>query len=648
MQQNDCKLLVVGFDGLDFELFKAHCRVDLDIVPLHSPVPVTGPAWTSIYTGDGVSTHKVRDCFGLPTFRRYARNEVLHKALWRARQLIGKLGLREPLQECRTYADTSSRYVWDTLGAGGVSVKLVNLPVAAPVRQVNGIHVAGWPIDRRARWHWPDSIGRLIPDDYAELSDIIQWFENPVVDRGKVHRRCLRELGAQRAKDRTRDTCHRLARFFLQLPAAQFQMVQFSFIDRLGHVFGISADTEHRPRVPRRRGLCAGAAQSARGLPRGPARRGADDCRPVRPGAPLRGQRPRQGGPAGGWAQGSGPAGKRTDNGQDARHRVLLTMAQDAERQWMSEEFQPDLVIVVDDGSTDNTAEVVRSFAETARDDLDVRYVRQENMGVVFARNRGLKESRGEFIQFLDSDDLLHPGKLSAQVKAMRDEPEVEYVFSGWERVDFGRGRTEVAWPHELDPDRDNLLDLMVGKDPHHTLPLHTANGIYRRSLCRRMPPWDTEIRRMTDRLYNVRMLVLNPRYRYIPAVHLWLREHAGGRLSTSKMRHPEMFADYVAGWHRIRRLLEEAGLLGRARRRVLAGTYYHLARNAFIIGAVELGMRLLLDGQSLAPASVVWLKLLAARLMYVLLGAPVANRLLGLKMRLSGLGHRTPQTGTR
>jgi len=244
MQQNDCKLLVVGFDGLDFELFKAHCRVDLDIVPLHSPVPVTGPAWTSIYTGDGVSTHKVRDCFGLPTFRRYARNEVLHKALWRARQLIGKLGLREPLQECRTYADTSSRYVWDTLGAGGVSVKLVNLPVAAPVRQVNGIHVAGWPIDRRARWHWPDSIGRLIPDDYAELSDIIQWFENPVVDRGKVHRRCLRELGAQRAKDRTRDTCHRLARFFLQLPAAQFQMVQFSFIDRLGHVFGISADTE--------------------------------------------------------------------------------------------------------------------------------------------------------------------------------------------------------------------------------------------------------------------------------------------------------------------------------------------------------------------------------------------------------------------
>jgi len=353
-------------------------------------------------------------------------------------------------------------------------------------------------------------------------------------------------------------------------------------------------------------------------------------------------------------------------------------MAQDAERQWMSEEFQPDLVsvivptynrahligetlesvraqayrpieiIVVDDGSTDNTAEVVRSFAETARDDLDVRYVRQENMGVVFARNRGLKESRGEFIQFLDSDDLLHPGKLSAQVKAMRDEPEVEYVFSGWERVDVGRGRTEVAWPHELDPDRDNLLDLMVGKDPHHTLPLHTANGIYRRSLCRRMPPWDTEIRRMTDRLYNVRMLVLNPRYRYIPAVHLWLREHAGGRLSTSKMRHPEMFADYVAGWHRIRRLLEEAGLLGRARRRVLAGTYYHLARNAFIIGAVELGMRLLLDGQSLAPASVVWLKLLAARLMYVLLGAPVANRLLGLKMRLSGLAHRTPQTGTR
>ena len=85
----------------------------------------------------------------------------------------------------------------------------------------------------------------------------------------------------------------------------------------------------------------------------------------------------------------------------------------------LAQSFSDFELIVVDDGSEDGTADVVREF-------LGVRYVYQPNRGVSAARNRGVSLSRGELIAFLDSDDFWQPRKLEHQVKFFTVHPEAQ------------------------------------------------------------------------------------------------------------------------------------------------------------------------------------------------------------------------------
>ena len=91
-------------------------------------------------------------------------------------------------------------------------------------------------------------------------------------------------------------------------------------------------------------------------------------------------------------------------------------------------------VIVVDDGSTDDSLKVLESFASR------VRVMRQANQGVSAARNAGIRESRGAFVAFLDADDLWHPDKLTKQI-ALFANPAVGLVYCAVEYIDE-RGRS--------------------------------------------------------------------------------------------------------------------------------------------------------------------------------------------------------------
>lgn len=121
--------------------------------------------------------------------------------------------------------------------------------------------------------------------------------------------------------------------------------------------------------------------------------------------------------------------------------------------------------IVVDDGSSDGTAEVLKSFGDR------IHYIRKENKGVASARNHGIRKSSGDYIAILDSDDAWMPNKLERQMPTFEERPETAVVYSQACIIDAaGKRNSDDLLGEPLNP--ETAFDDLLRHDP---IPVLTA-----------------------------------------------------------------------------------------------------------------------------------------------------------------------------
>lgn len=200
------------------------------------------------------------------------------------------------------------------------------------------------------------------------------------------------------------------------------------------------------------------------------------------------------------------------------REGLVLDALNSAERQT----YRPIEVIVVDDGSTDNTVRVVKAWTQTYAGDagFTVRRVSQENAGAPAARNRGVRVSSGAFIQYLDSDDLLLPDKIAMGVQALKQHS-----------VDLAYCKTRIT---TLEGQVLGQCGVRFNHDPWD-LPAyswHITGPLYRRCTVAALGPWLEHLAGSQDWEYCVRAKLGPHTLHFDPVFGSVYRRHTKRRIS--------------------------------------------------------------------------------------------------------------------
>jgi len=182
-------------------------------------------------------------------------------------------------------------------------------------------------------------------------------------------------------------------------------------------------------------------------------------------------------------------------------------------------------IIVVDDGSTDGTLAVARRFASQG-----VHVVSQSNQGAAAARNHAYALSKGEYIQWLDADDLLAADKISQQMNlAIEIQNRRTLLSACWGHFYFrkerARFRQNALWC-DLSP-KDWLCRKMG--DGYF---MQTATWLVSRELAQAAGPWDTTLLGDDDGEYFCRVLLASDGVRFVSASRVYYRETDSSRLS--------------------------------------------------------------------------------------------------------------------
>ena len=238
--------------------------------------------------------------------------------------------------------------------------------------------------------------------------------------------------------------------------------------------------------------------------------------------------------------------------------------------------YRPIECIIIDDGSTDKTPEAVKRFTTKYGSTLRIKSIRQENQGAQRARNAGILASSGEFIQFLDGDDLLGPDKIKLQIERLASEKggAVDVVYGDGKWLDEVQDGFRTGNDIGMGPSGDVLESML------HQRWNPMFSYLCRRAAVQANGPWNPCVPIAQDVDYFLRMAIRGFRFAHVPVMAGLYRRHCGSRISDGQMalRARTMLAILKS----TEELGHETGTLTAVRRRALAGAYRRVSYWAY------------------------------------------------------------------
>jgi glycosyltransferase involved in cell wall biosynthesis len=197
----------------------------------------------------------------------------------------------------------------------------------------------------------------------------------------------------------------------------------------------------------------------------------------------------------------------------------------DAIRSAIAQTWRRKEIIVVDDGSTDGTAQVARGFVSKG-----VVLVSKDNQGAAAARNYALALSQGDYIQWLDADDILEPNKIERQLVALREYDSKRILLSSsWGHFFYRTSRARFI-PTSLWQDLTPVEWLLRKLGRHHYM--QTATWLTARELTEAAGRWDTRLHVDDDGEYFCRVLLASEGTRFVPEAKVYHRITPSNRVS--------------------------------------------------------------------------------------------------------------------
>lgn len=194
--------------------------------------------------------------------------------------------------------------------------------------------------------------------------------------------------------------------------------------------------------------------------------------------------------------------------------------------QWIAETIESALsqswnnkeIIIVDDGSTDETLKIAKKFESTL-----VKVISQENRGANVARNKALEFAQGDYIQWLDADDVLSTDKIEKQMMARNDVANTQVLLtSSWGKF-YYRRKNAIFSPNNLWCDLDPIEWLMIKLSDG--VWMNPATWLVSRKLTEMAGPWDERLVRDQDGEYICRVVSKSEKIKFVPEARSYYRQ---------------------------------------------------------------------------------------------------------------------------